>query len=444
VASISSSGRPAGRAWQNWAGSSRCEPAAVAYPASREELVDVVRSAAAAGRTVKAVGSGHSFPDIACTTGVQVRLSRYRKVLAHDLGSATVTVQAGITIAALSRELARLGLALENVGDIGYQTITGAISTGTHGTGLRFPCLAAQVVGLELVTGDGAVLACSREENPEVLAAARVGLGALGLISTVTLRCRPAFNLLAVEEPLRLDHVLAHLDELVEANDHFELFWVPHTDWCLTKRNNRSPLPAGRAVRLREWGRRALTENVAFGAACRLGRRWPGLTPRLAPLVAGGRRRQYVDRSDRVFSSPRWVRFVEMEYSIPRRAASSVIGRVRRLVDEGGLRVSFPVEVRFAAGDDIPLSPAYGEERCFVAVHMYRGVAYEGYFRGVEAIMDSVGGRPHWGKLHSQTAATLAPRYPEWDRFRALRRRLDPGARFANPHLDRVLGRPDT
>jgi L-gulonolactone oxidase len=162
----------------------------------------------------------------------------------------------------------------------------------------------------------------------------------------------------------------------------------------------------------------------------------------VAPLVASGQRREYVDRSDRVFSSPRWVHFAEMEYSIPRSAASSVIGQVRRLIDEWGLRVSFPVEVRFARGDDIALSPAYGEDRCFVAVHMYRGVAYEQYFRGVEAIMDAVGGRPHWGKLHSQTAATLAPRYPEWERFRALRRRLDPGGRFANAYLDRVLGPP--
>jgi L-gulonolactone oxidase len=402
--------------------------------------VDVVRAAAAAGRTVKAVGSGHSFPDIACTTGVQVRPSRNGRVLGYDQESGTVTVQAGITITELSRGLARQGLALENVGDIGYQTIAGAISTGTHGTGLRFGGLATQVVGLELVTGNGTVVTCSSGENPEILAAARVGLGALGLISTVTLRCGPAFNLRAVEEPLRLDHVLARLDELVQANDHFEFFWVPHTDWCLTKRNNHSADHPGPAVRVREWGRRALMENVAFGAACRLGRRWPELTPRVAPLVAGGRRREYVDRSDRVFSSPRWVHFAEMEYSIPRFAASSVIGQVRRLIDEGGLRVSFPVEVRFARGDDIALSPAYGEERCFVAVHMYRGVAYEQYFRGVEAIMDTVGGRPHWGKLHSQRAATLAPRYPEWERFRALRGRLDPEGRFANAYLDRVLG----
>jgi L-gulonolactone oxidase len=402
--------------------------------------VDVVRAAAAAGRPVKAVGSGHSFPDIACTTGVQVRPARYGRVLRYDQGSGTVTVQAGITITKLSRELARRGLALENVGDIGYQTIAGAISTGTHGTGLRFGGLATQVIGLELVTGDGTVVACSPGENPEILAAARVGLGALGLISTLTLRCVPAFNLRAVEEPLRLDHVLARVDELVEANDHFEFFWVPHTDWCLTKRNNRSADHSGPAARVREWGRRALMENAAFGAACRLGRHWPELTPRVAPLVASGRRREHVDRSDRVFSSPRWVHFAEMEYSIPRSAASSVIGQVRRLIDEWGLRVSFPVEVRFARGDDIALSPAYGEERCFVAVHMYRGVAYEQYFRGVEAIMDAVGGRPHWGKLHSQTAATLAPRYPEWERFRALRRRLDPEGRFANAYLDRVLG----
>lgn len=403
----------------------------------------MVRLAADAGRLVKATGSGHSFTDIACTTGVQVRLSRYRRVLACDLDAGTVTVQAGITIAELSRELARRGLALENVGDIGYQTIAGAISTGTHGTGLRFGGLATQVAGLELVSGDGTVVRCSPEENPSVFAAARLGLGALGVISSVTLRCRPAFNLRAVEEPLELAEVLARLDELVEVNDHFEFFWVPHTDRCLTKRNNRANGRPGRTVRMREWGRRAVMENMAFGAACRLGRRRPGLTPRLAPLVAGGRRREYLDRSDRVFSSPRWVRFAEMEYSVPRRAAAPVILQVRRLIEESGLRVSFPVEVRFVAADDIALSPAYGEERCFVAVHMYQGQAYEQYFRGVESIMDSVGGRPHWGKLHYQTATTLAPRYPEWEQFQAVRSKLDPAGCFANAYLDRVLGSVD-
>ncbi|MBO0714381.1 MAG: FAD-binding protein, partial [Acidimicrobiales bacterium] len=315
---------PRRQPFRNWAGTSGCEPSAVSSPGSEEELVDLVRSAAAAGRPVKAVGRGHSFGDIACTTGVQVFLSRYRKVLHHDLGTRSVTVQAGITIAELSRQLARLGLALENVGDIGYQTVAGAIATGTHGTGARFGGLATQVAALTLVTGDGTVVSCSAE-HPEVLSAARVGLGALGVVSTVTLRCSPAFNLRAVEEPLRLTEVLARLDELVEANDHFELFFVPHTDWCLTKRNNRSPDPPGPAVGVREWGRRALVENVAFGAACRLGRRWPELTPRLAPLVASGRRREYVGRSDRVFSSPRWVRFAEMEYSVPRAAAPAVI-----------------------------------------------------------------------------------------------------------------------
>jgi FAD-linked oxidoreductase len=400
----------------------------------------LVRSAAGADQPVKAVGSGHSFPDIACTTGVQVRLSRLRRVLACDPPSATVTVEAGLTVAGLCRELARRGLALENVGDVGYQTVAGAISTGTHGTGLRYGGLATQVAGLTLVSGDGSVLSCSAAENPAVFAAARVGLGALGLISSVTLRCCPAFNLHAVEEPLELSFVLDHLDELVEANEHFEFFWVPHTGRCLTKRNNRTGEGPGPVAGLREWGRRAVVENLAFGAGCRLGRRWPELTPRLAPLVASGPRREYVGRSDQVFASPRWVRFAEMEYSVPRAAARPAIEEVRRLIDLLGLRVSFPVEVRFTAADDIALSPGYGEERCFVAVHMYQGVAYEQYFRGVESIMGSAGGRPHWGKLHTQTAATLAPRYSAWESFGELRRRLDPAGRFATAYLDRVLG----
>jgi L-gulonolactone oxidase len=426
--------------WRNWAGNQQCVPAGVARPTTLDDLVTIVKAAAAEGRRVRAVGAGHSFTDAACTTGTMVELDGYSRLLRYDREGGTATVQSGIALARLSRELATRGLALPNLGDVAYQTISGAVSTGTHGTGIRLGGLATQIAGLELVTADGSVLTCSATEEPEVFAVGRVGLGALGIISALTLQCVPAFHLRAVEEPMRVDAVLESLDELVEGNDHFEFYWVPHTGWALTKRNNRSEDPVGGRGRLKELRDRVLFENVLFGAICRVGRMRPEWIPRLARLAPGSGRSEFVEASWRVFTSPRLVHFVEMEYSIPRDQAVTAVQQLRRFVDDSGLLISFPVEVRFAAGDDVPLSTAYGGERCYIAVHVYRGMPYEQYFRGVEQIMWELGGRPHWGKLHYQSAATLAGRYPEWERFQAVRRRLDPEGRFANAYTERVLG----
>jgi L-gulonolactone oxidase len=340
----------------------------------------------------------------------------------------------------LNLELHARGLALENLGDIAYQTIAGAISTGTHGTGRSLGGLATQVTGLRLIAGDGSLIDCSAEVEPAVFHAARVGLGALGMISTVTLRCPPAFNLHAIEAPMPVDTVLGSLDELAGGNDHFEFFWFPHTDWALTKRNNRTHRPLSPRSRWREFLDDTLVNNVAFGALCRLGRWRPSLIPPLLAKLPPPGGAEYVDKSYEVFVSPRLVRFYEMEYGIPREAAREAFNEVRRYIERSGLVITFPVEVRFVAGDDIPLSMAYGRDTCCIAVHVYQGTHYHQYFEAVEQIMSGYGGRPHWGKLHFQTAETLASRYPEWDRFQAVRARLDPEGRFSNPYLERVLG----
>jgi len=432
--------------WSNWARNQTCAPAEIAHPGSEAELADLVKQAAAAGRRVKAVGAGHSFTSIACTDGVLVDLDGYGRVLGHDPRTGRVTVEAGISLHRLSDELDARGLALENMGDIDRQSVAGATQTATHGTGLRFRNLSSQIVALRLVTGDGTVVEATGpedgNENPDVFAAARVGLGALGVLSTVTLRCVPAFRLHAVEEPVPVDEVLADLDDLVAAHDHYEFYWVPHTRWALTKRNRRTDEAARPRPKVREWVDDMVLNNYAFGVLCRAGRWRPSLIPRLAKIIPNTGRLDYVDRSDRVFTSPRTVRFYEMEYAIPREALPEALGRVRRLVDEIGMQISFPVEVRVVAPDDIPLSTAYGRETGYIAVHVYKGTPYDAYFSGVERIMDSYGGRPHWGKMHFQRAETLAPRYPRWDDFQAVRARLDPEGRFANPYLDRVLGEP--
>jgi L-gulono-1,4-lactone dehydrogenase len=400
----------------------------------------LVKEAATRGQHIKVVGAGHSFTDIACTDGLLIRLDDYGRVLDADRDEGRVTVQAGIRLSALNPALAARGLALPNLGDIAYQSIAGAISTGTHGTGANLGGLASQVIGLQLITPEGSVVSCSAAEEPDVFQAARVGLGALGVLSTVTLRCVPAFSLHAVEEPMRLDHILDHLDSYVDGNDHFEFFWMPHTAWALTKRNNRTDRPVGGRNRLAEFRDRVLLENVAFGALCRIGRRRPSLIPRLNTMLPNTGRREYTERSYRVFTSPRYVHFKEMEYSIPRAMVARALRSLTEWLDRSGLHISFPVEVRFVAADDIPLSTATARPSAYIAVHVYRGMPHEQYFRGFEAIMDPLGGRPHWGKMHYQTAGSLAPKYPQWEHWRVMRRRLDPDGRFANAYTDRVLG----
>ena len=276
--------------------------------------------------------------------------------------------------------------------------------------------------------------------HAHVLVGERAGLGALGLVSTATLAMSPAFNLHAVHEPRRVDEVLERFGELVRDNDHFEFFWVPGTGWAITKRHRRNHDPVAPRSCRDEWLQDELYDNVLFGLANRVGRWRAGWGREVARRIPSPGRVEFNDRSYRVFASPRRVRFVEMEYAVPIEATVEAVQRVRALVDALGYPVSFPVEVRTSAADDITLSTASGRATGWIAVHMYRGVPYEDYFRGVESIMVDLDGRPHWGKLHRRTPADLAPVYPRWDEFQELRARLDPSGVFQNAALDRVLG----
>ena len=432
--------RPPRIVWKNWAGNQECAPARLEAPSSEDELAQVVRDAAAAEQRVKVVGSGHSFTAIALTDGRLVTLDNYQGIIETDAPAGRVTVEAGIKLHRLNDELWKRGLAMPNLGDIDRQSITGAISTSTHGTARDLGGIARDVVGMRLIASDGSIVECSAEKNPELLHAARVGLGALGVISTVTLQTVPSFNLHAREVPMDVDDVLAHLDEHIAANDHFEFYWVPGTRWAIAKLNNRTEADGPRRSTWHQFRDDMLFSNLAFGVMCRVGRLRPSVIPRVAKMMPSAGATEYVDRAYRVFCTPRNVRFYEMEYSIPFEAAAEAFNRVRDYVKRSGLILSFPIEVRFTVGDDIPLSTASGRRSCYIAVHVYQHTHYQQYFEAVEDIMDDYGGRPHWGKLHFQTAETLAPRYPEWDAFQAARKCLDPDGRFANPYLDRVIG----
>ncbi|MEV8391974.1 MULTISPECIES: D-arabinono-1,4-lactone oxidase [unclassified Streptomyces] len=429
------------RVWRNWAGTVTARPARVVSPASVEELTGAVRRAAAEGLRVKAVGSGHSFTAAAATDGVLIRPDLLTGIREIDRTAGTVTVAAGTPLKRLNTALAREGLSLTNMGDIMEQTVAGATSTGTHGTGRDSASIATQIRALELVTADGSPLRCSADENPEVFAAARIGLGALGVVTAVTLAVEPVFLLTAREEPMTFDRVTAEFDQHVAENEHFEFYWFPHTGNCNTKRNNRSAGHAAPPGRLGGWIDDELLSNGAFQAACSLGRAVPATIPALAKISSRAlSARTYTDIPYKVFTSPRRVRFVEMEYALPREAAIGALREVKAMIERSPLRVSFPVEIRTAPADDITLSTASGRESAYIAVHLYRGTPYRSYFTAVERIMTAHGGRPHWGKIHTRDAAYLSGVYPRFDEFTAVRDRLDPDRLFGNDYLRRVLG----
>ena len=430
-----------GREWRNWAGDQRCSPAAIERPRTRDELIAAVRRAAERGLPVRAAGSGHSFSEIALTDGVMVRLEALDRVLAVDPERGLVKVEAGVVLGALNERLDDRGLAFENLGDIDRQTLAGSISTGTHGTGARFPNISAQLASIELVTADGSLREISAESDPGLFRAARVGLGALGLIYAVTLRCVPAYTLHRVDSPRPLQEVLDGLDELNDRNDHFEFYVFPHTATALCRESRRTDEPPRPRHRAAVYAQEVVLENWVGQLFALGGRHLPGQVPRLARVASRGvGRSTKVDRWHRVFASERRIRFTEMEYSIPRGSAVEAVGRVLELASRPELRVAFPIEVRFVAADDAHLSPSYDRDACYVAVHQDRKLDWEPYFLGVEEIMADYDGRPHWGKRHFQDAETLAPLYPEWDEFQSARARLDPAGLFRSAYVDRVLG----
>jgi FAD-linked oxidoreductase len=432
---------PAVPRWQNWAGNQAAAPHRVITPRSAAEVAEAVALATRDGLPVRMTGSGHSFTAVAATSGVMLQPGGLRAIRSVDEEAGQVTVEAGCRLRDLNEALYARGLALANMGDIQEQTVAGAIQTGTHGTGRDLGGIAAQVTALEMVLADGSIACCSADHSADLFQAARIGLGALGVLTAVTLRVVPAFLLTAREEPMNWAEVIARLDELASANEHFEFYWFPHTDGCLTKRNNRSDGPPRPLPRWRHQLDDEFLSNTLFGATCRLGQRFPGVIPAINGIAAKALgARTYTDAAYRVFTSPRRVRFKEQEYAIPREHLAEALTAIRDLFSRRTWRISFPIEVRIAPGDDVWLSTAYGRSTAYIAIHVFHTAPHEEYFREVEAVMTALGGRPHWGKLHTRDAAYLRGVYPRFADFVTLRDQLDPGRRFANPYLQQVLG----
>ncbi|GAA3591000.1 D-arabinono-1,4-lactone oxidase [Klugiella xanthotipulae] len=430
--------------WQNWGRVESSTPSRVLTPETPEDIQQIVAIASDSGQRVKPIGASHSFTAIGATDGIRLHLDRLGGLLSADPGRGRVTVGAGTRLYELGHILSPLGLALANMGDIDRQTISGALSTGTHGTGLGFGGLATQVVGVTLVDGTGTLRHISDTENAHLLPAVALGLGALGVLVDVTLQCVPAFVLRARERPEPLAGVLESFVERSAAHDHFEFYWFPHTRTALTKTNTRLPGDAERQplTALSRWRDDEFMANGVYRVLCGLGAVWPATTPPVSRAIQRfTANRTFSDHSHRVFVTDRTVRFREMEYALPLEEVPSALGEVMALIETRGWRISFPLEVRSAAADEVWLSTAHGRRSGYIAVHRYWREDYREYFAGVEEIMLAHGGRPHWGKIHTLETERLAERYPRFGEFRQLRDELDPERVFANDYIERVLGR---
>jgi FAD/FMN-containing dehydrogenase len=267
-----------------------------------------------------------------------------------------------------------------------------------------------------------------------------VSLGALGVITQCTLKVVDAFALEAHEMPMKLDAVLDDVEALKMSNDHFEFFWIPHTKWALTKRNNRTTEPLNPLPKVKGWIEKTFMENYAFGALCHLGKLRPSLIPRLATALPSSGSRKYIDQSFKIFASPRLVRFYEMEHSIPADALPNALRDIRSMIERKGYLLNFPVEVRFTGKDDVPLSTSYGRESAYIAVHVFKGMEYQPFFRDVEDILRGYDARPHWGKIHHRNSEELAGLYPRFSDFLSMRDRLDPNRVFQNDYTKQVFG----
>jgi FAD-linked oxidoreductase len=411
-------------------------------PGSTADVAAEVTKAAADGLPIRMTGSGHSFTPTASTEGVLLLPGALTAVRSVNAAAGVVTVEAGCPLSALNRALYVNGLSLTNMGDIQVQTAAGATQTGTHGTGRDSGSMAAQIAALELVLADGSIVTCSADDpQPDLFNAARVGLGALGIVTAVTFRAEPLFLLMAREEPMRWSEVISRLPELTSVNEHFEFYWFPHSEGCLTKRNRRTEGPARPLPGWRHWLDDEFLSNSVFGATCRLGHVAPGVIPTVNSLASRALSgRTYTDAPFRVFTSPRRVRFKEQEYEIPREHLTDVLGEIRALFGRKDWRISFPIEVRVTPADELWLSTASGRDSAYIAFHVFHRSPHEDYFRETEAIMTAASGRPHWGKMHTRDADYLRDAYPRFGDFVALRDKLDPDRRFGNSYLRQVLG----
>lgn len=418
------------RAWQNWSGLQRCE-AAWLLPTSEEQLA---ASLPALQGPIRCVGAGHSFTALVPTPGTLISLDRLSGIVEVDKAAMTVRVKAGTRLGTLARELDAQGLALHNQPDIDVQTLAGALSTGTHGTGLTLPALHAEVQALRLLTPQGELKEASRLKEPELFDAARVSLGALGVITEYTLRVRPRYMLRRKVWLERTESLLERAPTLARESRHFELYVLPFTGYAAGI--THIEVPPGAPERPH-----SADENVL--ADLQKLRDWLGRWPQLrrwaaAKLIDPAQTEHALDWSHKLLSTARPTRFNETEYHLPREQGLPCLRAVVAQLEKRN-EVFFPLEFRWVRADHAWLSPFFERDSCSVAVHAKAGEAHDYLLGEIGPIFQRHGGRPHWGKLHMLGARELAALYPRFKDFQQLREQLDPRGRLLNSHLQQIF-----
>ena len=420
---------------KNWSGNVQFSPTTIALPATEEDIQQLVLTAIQENRKIRLIGSGHSFTPLVKTNDILISLDNFQGLVSVDQSSHQVTVKAGTKLHLLGQLLFEQGLAMENMGDIDRQSIAGTISTGTHGTGIKFGTISTQVKAIRFINGLGKIVECSEKENLELFKAAQVSLGALGIITQITLKCVPTYKLELINEKKKLAEVLANYSQINQENRNFEFYYFPKTEYVLTKTSNLAngkPDKAGLSSFFQEY----LLENMAFKMLCEYAYRFPSKNKRVSDFSAkavGYSRKVYY--SHKIYATPRLVKFNEMEYNVPIDAYKEVMKEVVKCIDKNNFPVHFPIENRFVKEDDIYLSPAYGRNSSYIACHVYYKKPFQEYFKVLEDIFKAYDGRPHWGKVHTLEAEELQERYPRFEEFKQHRAQQDPDQIFLSPYL---------
>ncbi|MCS6905768.1 MAG: D-arabinono-1,4-lactone oxidase [Bacteroidia bacterium] len=423
---------------QNWSGILQFRPQNLFFPSSLEEIISIVKSAK--GKKIRVIGSCHSWPPLIETEEIVISLKNFQGIEHLDKEKRQATVRAGTQLRYLGHLLYTHGLAMENLGDIDEQSIAGAISTGTHGTGQSFGIIATQVIEITLITAKGEIVTCSNEKEPNLFKAAQVSLGTLGIIALVKLQLVPAYNLECIKSKENFETCLSKVDQYRNQHRNYEFFWFPYSDIVCNKfLNLTDKQPENKPIK--KFLVDVVYENGVFKLASEVARIFPNFSPSISQLGAKGISVQKeVHYSHKIYASSRLVRFNEMEYALPAEKGPQAMRELKAWIEKNQIQVHFPVEYRYTKGDDIWLSPAYERDSCFIAVHMYKGMPYQKYFEGVEEILLSYQGRPHWGKLHTQKAEYLSQVYPKLKEFLSWRQSLDPEQIFLNSYLKELLG----
>lgn len=426
---------------RNWDGTQSWTPEAIHYPENEEQIAALIQQACDTKKRVKVLGEALSWSDIIDVPTTAMRFDKMAAVLEVDRDRRLIRLQPGARLNAVNEILAQNGLAFDNFGSIILQTAAGYTATGTHGTGVRTPILSARIGKIRMIDGLGQLRELDAEHEPALFSAARVNLGCLGAVSEIAFSCVDAFD---IEERLELvdfDTALAELGNYVNGNDYCKFWWLAYTDKIQVYTFNKTTRPRG-GFGFTGFMDRTGISGILFTGLMALGRAVPSVIPffnnTVQTLHFHPRRR--VDRSDRVIKVSSGIPIhQETEYAIPIEHAADAIDRTRKMVLQADYRVNFPMEVRFVAADDIPMSPASGRDSCYIGAYVASLKWAPSYFAEFEELMRDYQGRPHWAKSFTRSASELRDLYPAYDSFNRLRRECDPHGLFRNSFVDRVF-----